>query len=202
MARHLQKIAGGILRVGSPGAWFPAWECCCNEESSSSSSESSESSDLSSGGTSSSSHDTSSAGGSPCNCYPALDSTYSVTLSGFSGASDTRYWCADGTYELEWTEKCTWYGRFSGDCSGTTRYWDLTLYVDTLAAPARWKVRIRFCNSSYIPTSCAIEWKLDIAGGDPCPSGTPPPGAYDWWASDFGCAGNADEAGVVSCSVV
>jgi hypothetical protein len=141
-------------------------------------------------------------GGPPCDCDPPLDAVYTVTLSGFSSASDKRYSCADGAWDIEWTEDCTWYGRHTAYCSETQRYWDLTLDIATLAAPSYWRVRLRFCNSLWVPTVCSITWKLDLTGapaGDPCAE--PPPGAYTWLNSDGNCAGDADQSGVVSASV-
>ena len=143
-----------------------------------------------------------------CNsCNPPLDWTYTVSVD-FSAASDDRYDVATGDWDVDWTSDCTWYGRHSGTYYDVdleryiTRYWDITLSLQTVAAPSYWRVVFRFCSSSWAPISCQISWKLDLPGspsGDPCTDD--PPGSYTWLSSDGLCAGDADQSGVVSCDV-
>ena len=171
----LQYLVGsGALLYGTGGAL--ARECCCEI-------------------------------GGACECDPALDWTYTVTLSGFAGASDTRYDCADGDWDVDYIDECTWEGyHTAGGCGsgGTTRYWVLTLELVTTAAPQYWRVRLQFTNSFWaVPGVCIINWKLDLSGspsGDPCTD--TPPGSYTFLTSDNLCAGDADQSGVISCSVV
>lgn len=134
-------------------------------------------------------------GSPPCDCDPALDFAYDVTFSGFATASDTRYACVDNTWQVEWNTACYWVGYHSCVTSGTTRYFRIEL--SHLAASNAWQVDLHFTNSSWVPVSCNILWRLTST--DPCT--TQPPGSYTWHASDNLCAGDADQSGTVSCSV-
>jgi hypothetical protein len=142
------------------------------------------------------------AGSGICACDPALDFTYTVTLSGFATASDTRYAGIDGAWDIEWTDGCFWKGCFQ-DPSTPTRYFSLTMYIDVEICPRNWVVDFYLTNASCIPSGGQLGWKRPIATapdcGDPC--SVRPPGADYAWYNGFQLAGNADESGVVSCSV-
>lgn len=138
-----------------------------------------------------------------CECDPSLDGVYTVTLSGFASASDTRYAAIDGDWDIEWDGGCTWSGCFQ-DPGNLARYFRLVMTLDTEVCPRNWSVDFALTNSSCTPTSGVIGWKRPIATapdcGDPC--AVRPPGSDYAWYTGSGLAGNADEEGTVSCTVV
>ena len=176
MPVHIQRnsVTGALLYIDAGGGVLHlAKECCCE------------------------------VGSPPCDCTPALDFAYTVTLSGFAAASDTRYDCIDGDWDVEWTDECRWFGRHSASGCGpreTTRYWTLLLIASPVGSsnPTSWQVRFQSTNSSWYPIACAISWDLPIASTDPCTD--TPVGSYSW-LSGSGCAGNAEQSGIISCSV-
>ena len=137
-------------------------------------------------------------------CDPPLDNVYTVTLYGFAGASDTRYAHFDGDWDIYWVSGCTWYGCFdAGYKPGTSsgpRYFSLTLTLSTIATPVSWRVQFNNTISTCEKISGGILWRRDIADLAPCSDG--PPGDDYYWVNGSMMAGNADEEGVVSCSVV
>ena len=143
-----------------------------------------------------------------CECSPSLDGVYTVTLSGFASASDTRYAHFDGDWDIEWDGGCTWSGCFDaglkpGETSGP-RYFRLIMTLDTEDCPRNWSVDFALTNSGCTPTSGVIGWKRPIETapdcGDPCT--VRPPGSDYVWYTGSGLAGNAEQSGVVSCTVV
>ena len=133
-------------------------------------------------------------GSAPCDCASPLDFTYTITLDGFGEASDTRYACIDGAWDVDWTASCTWYGRHSCVTGSVTRYFDLTLEYDHVSD--EWQISIRMTNSSWSPLGDWIRWVLDST--DPCT--VRPPGDYTWSNGD-GWAGDVEEEGNTTCSV-
>ena len=137
-----------------------------------------------------------------CDCSPALDFTYTVTLYGFALASDTRYAAIDGDWDIEWVSGCTWYGCFQ-DPGNPLRYFKLVMTVSTELCPRWWQVDFILANSDCVTTSGGIGWRRAIATAPDCgsPCTVRPPGSDYAWFNGSGLAGNADEEGVVSCSV-
>jgi hypothetical protein len=96
-------------------------------------------------------------GTDPCDCDPALDATYTVTLAGF-----TDNWADfNGTWDIDWTDGCTWSGEF--DVIGTPAI-DLTISMSWDATNEWWEVTLG------LPGSCGIQFTL--ASTNPC--STPP----------------------------
>ena len=139
-------------------------------------------------------------GDGACDCSPALDFTYTVTLSGFSTASDTRYADIDGDWDIEWDSGCTWIGCFERSAGG---YFRIVMDVSTTLCPRWWNVEFMLTNSNCEPTSGWIGWRRTIATAPDCgsPCTVRPPGSDYAWFDGADLAGNADEEGVVSCSV-
>jgi len=141
-------------------------------------------------------------GDGACECSPALDFTYTVTLEGFADASDNRYAAIDGDWDIEWTSGCTWEGCFQ-DPGNPARYFKLVMSLDTEICARNWAVDFMLTDSGCTPTSGGIGWKRPIATAPDCgnPCSVRPAGTDYAWYTGSGLAGNASEEGVVSCSV-
>jgi len=135
-------------------------------------------------------------GSAPCDCSPPLDFTYTITLDGFGEASDTRYACIDGAWDVDWTEQCAWSGRHSCVTGSITRYFRLRL---EWGPAGEWTVDIAMTNADWVDLGPSITWHLDDLT-DPCTDR--PPGTYHWKSSSYGWAGDVDEEGNTTCEVV
>lgn len=123
-----------------------------------------------------------SVGSDPCDCSPALDFVYTVTLSGFTDTWDVF----NGAWDVEWTEGCAWYGEY--DALGTPTV-DLTLSMSWDAVNEQWEILIT------LPGACDYSVKLDST--DPC--ATPPPGTYAQVTRDVVCPSKAPDP--IGCTV-
>ena len=137
-----------------------------------------------------------------CDCSPALDFTYTVTLYGFALASDPKYAGMDGDWDIEWISGCTWRGCFQ-DTLDPTQYFRITMSVYSELCPQWWQVFFAITNSTCHSTVGWILWWRVIATAPDCgsPCTVRPPGSDYAWAAGADLSGNADEDGVVSCSV-
>jgi len=98
----------------------------------------------------------------PCDCDPPLETTYDVTVSGFTGDFAPRY---NGTYTIDFVSYCTWSGGFGS--FGLNN--DVDILLDWQGGLSEWS-----CQFSIQDYTC--NYLMYLTSADPCV--TDPTGTY------------------------